>query len=77
MMEWQPIETAPKDETHHVRGLFVHNNKTKRSYWESIAGHLDEDGEFVDHDGNSPWRADDYEYWHALAEPPTPSHSFS
>jgi hypothetical protein len=27
MMEWQPIETAPKDDVMHVRGLVVRSNR--------------------------------------------------
>ena len=71
MMEWQPIETAPKDGTGHVRGLWVHSAKTgKAIYWEAIAGYVNDDGDFVDHDSNAPWRADDYTHWMPLPAPP-------
>ena len=69
-MEWQPIETAPKDGTPHVRGLWVTSNRTGARWWESIAGYVDDDGEFVDHDGNAPWHGDDYTHWMPLPEPP-------
>ena len=70
MSEWQPIETAPKDGAVHVRGLFVRNSRLGTTRWEVIAGYLDEFGEFVDHNGDSPWRSEDYEYWTPLPEPP-------
>ena len=71
-MEWQPIETAPKDVLH-VRALWVYSAQTKRPVrWEAIAGYFDDEtGEFCDHDGNSPWRADDYTHWMPLPKPPT------
>lgn len=69
-MTWQPIETAPKDGTLHVRGLTVRNRRTGVCWWEAIAGRVDDDGDFVDHDGNCPWRTEDYEYWMPLPEPP-------
>ena len=70
-MNWQPIETAPRDGTGHVRGLWVHSAKTgKPIYWEAIAGYVNDDCEFVDHDSNAPWRADDYTHWMPLPAPP-------
>ena len=69
-MNWQPIETAPNDETQHVRGLWVCKNRTgKRLHWEAIAGRM-EDGDFCDHDGNAPWWPEDYSHWMPLPEPP-------
>ena len=69
MSEWQPIETAPKDAAH-VRGLWVHSRRGGH-YWESIAGHICPDtGDFLDHDGNAPWRAEDYTHWQPLPPPP-------
>ena len=70
MSEWQPIETAPKDGRLHVRGLIVSSNKRGMRWWEPIAGRIDDDGEFVDHDGNSQWRAEDYTHWMPLPAPP-------
>ena len=35
-----------------------------------VAGRIDEDGDFVDHADDSPWRADDYECWMPLPTPP-------
>lgn len=71
MSEWQPIETAPKDATYHVRGLWVHRSDTgERLCWECVAGYIDEYGDFVDHGGDAPWRADDYTHWMPLPEPP-------
>ena len=69
-MEWQPIETAPKDGTPHVRGLTVRNNRYGSEWWEVIAGQLTDEGEFIDHDKNSPWRAEDYTHWTPLPPPP-------
>lgn len=70
MSEWQLIETAPRDVLH-VRGLWVHSSRTgEKLYWEAIAGYVDEDGDFVDHDSNSPWMVDDYTHWMPL--PPAP-----
>lgn len=73
MMQWQPIETAPKDDTLHVRGLIVRNKRYGNSWWEAICGRIDDDGEFLDHDGNAPWRAEDYSHWIPLPEPPVPA----
>lgn len=70
MSEWQPIETAPNDGTLHVRGLIVRSAIRGRQWWEAIAGRMNDDGEFVDHDDNSPWRAEDYTHWMPLPEPP-------
>ena len=70
MSEWHPIETAPKDGRLHVRGLIVSSNKSGMRWWEPIAGRIDDDGEFVDHDGNSPWRAEDYTHWMPLPAAP-------
>jgi hypothetical protein len=68
-MNWQPIETAPKDDVLHVRGLIVRNLASGAEWWEAICGRM-EDGDFVDHDGNAPWRAEDYTHWLPLPEPP-------
>ncbi len=70
-MTWQPIETAPKDGRPHVRGLWVTNNRTGAKWWETISGRIDDGGDFVDHDGNSPWRHEDYSHWMPLPPPPT------
>ena len=64
-MEWQPIETAPKDGTGHVRRLWVHSAKPGKAIH-----YVNDDGEFVDHDGNAPWRADDYTHCTPLPPPP-------
>ena len=71
VMEWQPIETAPKDGAPHIRGLWVTSSKTGESWWEAICGFIDDDGDFVDHDGNAPWYPEDYNYWLPLPEPPS------
>ena len=69
---WQPIETAPTDGTPHVRGLWVNPTKAGGyTYWESIAGAIDDgEGEFLDHDGNAPWHAEDYVRWMPLPAAP-------
>ena len=73
MSDWQPIETAPKDETLHVRALWVFSSKTRTPIrWEPVAGYIDDSGEFLDHDGNSPWRAEDYTHWQPLPPAPEP-----
>ena len=69
-MEWQDISTAPTDR-HHVRGIWVRHRPSGNTYWEVVAGYVDDEtGEFIDHDGNSPWRAEDYTHWMPL--PPAP-----
>ena len=70
MMEWQPIETDPDDGALHLRGLWVTHNRTGARWWEVIAGRVDDTGDFVDHDGNSPWRKEDYSHWAPIPEPP-------
>ena len=69
---WRDIETAPTDGTPHVRGLWVNSTKAGGyTYWESIAGAIDDgEGEFLDHDGNAPWRAEDYVRWMPLPAAP-------
>jgi len=72
-MEWQPIETAPKDGTPHVRGLWVCDATSGYPlYWQVDAGceHTD-DGDWILSDGyTSGWHADDYSHWMPLPEPP-------
>ena len=69
---WRDIETAPTDGTPHVRGLWVNSTKAGGyTYWESIAGAIDDgEGEFLDHDGNAPWHAEDYVRWMPLPAAP-------
>ena len=69
---WRDIETAPTDGTPHVRGLWVNSTKAGGyTYWESIAGAIDDgEGEFLDHDGNAPWHAEDYVHWMPLPAAP-------
>ncbi len=69
--QWHPIATAPEDDRLHVRGLYVYSySNAHPPLWEAICGRLDDDGDFVDHDGSAPWRADDYTHWMPLPEPP-------
>jgi len=69
---WQPIETAPIDNTPHVRGLWIMvNSAGKGIRWECVAGSIDRsEGEFFDHDSNTPWRADEYSHWMPLPAAP-------
>lgn len=75
-MNWQPIETAPKDGSEHVRGLWVTVKRTgwpTTKEWRSYVGVIDDStGNFVDTDygENFGWEANDYEYWYPL--PPLP-----
>jgi hypothetical protein len=72
MMEWQPIETAPKeDQVLHARGVWVHSNATgNRLYFDVCAGYL-QDGDFLAADGDDyGWRPEDYTHWMPLPEPP-------
>lgn len=72
-MEWQPIETAPKDGLH-VRGLWVHCGYTGESlYWRADCGLVSDDGDFVCVSGDDfGWCASDYSHWMPLPEPPSP-----
>jgi len=73
MMEWQPIETAPKDGTPHVRGMWTYDLMTGKAIeWMSDAGYEDEDGDWVLSDAClSGWRAEDYTHWIPLPKPPS------
>lgn len=69
-MNWQPIETAPKDGTGHLRGRWI-NSQGKRPTWTVDSGYVDDDGEFVSFNGNETgWQTDDYTHWMPLPAPP-------
>jgi hypothetical protein len=74
-MEWQPIETAPKDDgVLHVRGLWVYSAKSGDSlYFDACAGYM-QDGDFVTAcDDQYGWRPEDYTHWIPLPALPEPS----
>lgn len=75
MSEWQPIETAPKDGTRHVRGLWVtvtSGDRPTRKEWHEYVGYVSDDGRFVDPDYSDDfgWYANDFTHWTALPPPP-------
>jgi hypothetical protein len=69
MSEWQPIDTAPKDGTPHLRGLWV--NTSTGDVWDIDAGYIDDHGDFLDLFGDVlGWDVEDYSHWMPLPEPP-------
>lgn len=70
--EWQPIETAPKDGTIHIRGLWVTVKGVKAKEFQQFIGFIDEDGDFKDmvYFDDFGWAAKDYTHWMPLPEPP-------
>jgi hypothetical protein len=69
---WQPIETAPKDNTPHIRGLWVYARGTRLAlYWDAVAGYTTDDGQFVTLSADDTgWDADDYTHWMPMPAPP-------
>jgi hypothetical protein len=68
-MEWQPIETAPRDETI-LAALVVINNKTGRRWWEMHCISIESDTGEVNVETDSGWSAGDYTHWMPLPTPP-------
>ena len=55
----------------HLRGLWVNHSPSKTSYWDVVAGFVDDDGDFLTMSGDdSGWRAEDYERWAPLPKEP-------
>ena len=55
----------------HLRGLWVNHSPSKTSYWDVVAGFVDDDGDFLTMSGDdSGWRAEDYERWAPLPKDP-------
>lgn len=75
-MNWQPIESAPKDGRGHLRGLWVTMKRTglpDAKQWRSYVGYVhDQSGAFLDldYDQDFGWEADDFTHWMPLPEPP-------
>ena len=68
-LQWQPIETAPRDGTPHLRGLHVVG--PHGASWDVLSGYVDCDGEFVDQFGDDPgWSDEDFTHWMPLPTPP-------
>jgi hypothetical protein len=74
-MDWKTIDSAPRDGTLHIRGLYVRGPKSHgvEWTWEVCVGYIDDNGDFIDQDDSYiGWEADDYEYWMPLPSPPEP-----
>lgn len=68
---WQPIETAPEGEPH-LRAMWVFDAHTRMAKYFCVdAGYIDDDGVFVNMDGDDDfgWSADDYEWWAPMSMP--------
>lgn len=73
MSEWQPIETYVDIDRPHARGLWVYNHHTQQPmYFQADVGWIDDDGNFVNDNGDFGWEASDYRYWMPLPSPPNP-----
>ena len=69
-MEWQPIETAPKDGSQFIGGLYVrcwnHARDTARLEWEQHVISYNNDEEM-----DCGWSFNDFTHWMPLPPPPT------
>ncbi|MGI3168439.1 hypothetical protein ACRARG_04755 [Pseudooceanicola sp. C21-150M6] len=72
--KWQPIETAPKDDTPHIRGTWICDFGGRPTYWQADSGYLTEYGYFVNYEGEEfSFRPSDYSHWTPLLAPPLAS----
>lgn len=73
---WQPIETAPQDDTRHIRGLWVRHapkGVEPTYYWEAHIGHVTDEGCFdVAHGDDAGWEPDSYTHWMPEPKPAVP-----
>ena len=68
VVEWQPIETAPRDGTPILAILKVTNNKTNFAWHEpNVIWATDDESDWY-----RGWGFDDYTHWMPLPPPPTP-----
>ena len=67
--DWQPIESAPRDEPF-LAALEVHHNKTGQSWWEMHTIWIDSETGEINSDNDAGWSAGDYTHWMPLPDPP-------
>jgi len=74
-MDWQPIETAPKDGTSFIAGLWVTMwnaaRDNSRRYWEVHLICVDDETGEITADSHQGWELSDYSHWMQIPKPPT------
>ena len=68
-MDWQPIETAPQDESI-LAALLVRNRRTRHEWWEMHLVVIDSDTAEISAETDAGWSAGDYTHWMPLPSPP-------
>lgn len=69
MMDWQPIETAPKDGEFLAYGSYVYHGDTARTEYQNIAWRSgNSEWPWEDNEGQHP--QDFYSHWMPLPPPP-------
>lgn len=69
-MDWQPIETAPRDGTPILAALTVHDNRTGQKWQQYDVIYADDETGEIHNDCDFGWAFDDYEVWMPI--PPLP-----
>jgi len=69
MGEWQPIETAPVDESI-LCAVNVEHAKTGASWWEMHVIQIDSETGEIHSDNDAGWAAGDYSHWMPLPDAP-------
>ncbi len=68
-MDWQPIETAPRDDRF-IAAIEVHSTVTKKHWWQMDIVWCDEETGELHPDCDFGWGLSDYSHWMPLPAPP-------